>query len=206
MMRPELVVFDIGNVLIEWQPERFFSREVGPERSAAFFANVPIHRIHHRVDSGALFATILEAIDDYPEFAPELQLWHDGWSRLAGTPIPHSIRLLRALRSKGIPVWALTNFGEEPFEISCNDHDFLTEFDGAVVSGRIGIAKPDAGIYEALEDAVETPRSKILFADDRAENIAAAKARGWQTHLFETPAGWADRLVSDDLLSRKDAQ
>jgi 2-haloacid dehalogenase len=205
-MKPEIVVFDIGNVLVEWQPEAYFSRVVGAERTKAFFNAVPIHRIHHKVDEGARFSTILEAAEDYPDFESELRMWVEDWSKLTGGVIAHSVRLLRALRAKGIPVWALSNFGEEPFDISCEDHPFLTEFDGSVISGRIGVAKPDVEIYEALEEATGVLRSRLLFTDDRAENIAVAKARGWQTHLFEGPEGWAKALVEAGLLTEEEAQ
>ena len=205
-MKPEIVVFDIGNVLVEWQPEAYFTSVVGAERTKAFFNAVPIHRIHHKVDEGARFSTILEAAEDYPEFEPELRMWVEDWSKLTANVIEHSVRLLRALRAKGIPVWALSNFGEEPFDISCEDHPFLTEFDGAVISGRIGVAKPDVEIYEALEEATGVLRSRLLFADDRAENVAVAKARGWQTHLFEGPEGWAKALVEAGLLTEEEAR
>jgi len=69
----------------------------------------------------------------------------------------------------------------------------------------MGLIKPDPAIYAALEDATGLPPKALIFTDDRAENIAAAAARGWQTHLFEHPQGWADRLVAEGLLSAEDA-
>lgn len=197
---PEIVVFDIGNVLVEWQPERTYAEEFGPDRAAAFFRDVPIHRAHLGVDAGARFGTILDLIEDHPAYAAEIRFWVEGWSRLTDRRIDGSIRLMRTLQARGVPVWALTNFGEEPYEISCIDHPFLTEFDGAVVSGRIGLIKPDPAIYQALEEAVMTRGAKILFTDDRPENIAAARARGWQVHLFEGSGGWGQCLVDSGLL------
>jgi 2-haloacid dehalogenase len=204
-MKPELVVFDIGNVLIEWQPERTYSDVFGADRAAAFFRDVPIHRTHLQLDAGARFSVILDLIEDFPVFEPEIRFWVENWSQLASRRIEGSIRLMRALQAKGVPVWALTNFGDEPFDVSCADHPFLTEFDGAVVSGRIGLIKPDPAIYEALEDATMTRGARILFTDDRPENIDAARARRWQVHLFEGPQGWADRLVAAGLLTAEEA-
>lgn len=204
-MKPELVVFDIGNVLIEWQPERTYAEVFGPDRAAAFFRDVPIHRTHLQLDAGARFSVILDLIEDYPAYADEIRFWVDGWSQLASRRIDHSIRLMQALQAKGVPVWALTNFGDEPFDVSCADHPFLTEFDGAVVSGRIGLIKPDPEIYAALEQATLTRASRILFTDDRPENIAAARARRWQTHLFEGAEGWGKCLVAAGLLTEAEA-
>ncbi len=204
-MTPEIVVFDIGNVLVEWQPERTYTNVFGATRAAAFFHDVPIHRAHLAVDSGARFGTILDLIEDYPAYDPEIRFWVENWSRLAERRIDHSIRLMRALQAHGVPVWALTNFGDEPFDVSCADHPFLTEFDGAVVSGRIGLVKPDPAIYEALEEATMTRGAKILFTDDRPENIATAQARRWQAHLFDGPDGWADCLVRAGLLTKVEA-
>lgn len=200
-MKPELVVFDIGNVLIEWQPERTYTDVFGADRAAAFFRDVPIHRTHLQLDAGARFSVILDLIEDHPDYADEIRFWVQDWSRLTDRRIDRSIRLMRALQAQGIPVWALTNFGDEPFDVSCADHPFLTEFDGAVVSGRIGLIKPDPAIYEALEEATMTRGARILFTDDRPENIDAARARRWQVHLFDGPEGWADCLVQAGLLT-----
>lgn len=204
-MKPDLVVFDIGNVLIEWQPERTYTDVFGADRAAAFFRDVPIHATHLHLDAGARFSIILDLIADYPDYADEIRFWVQDWSRLTDRRIDGSIRLMRALQAQGIPVWALTNFGDEPFDVSCADHPFLLDFDGAVVSGRIGLVKPDPAIYEALEEATQTRGARILFTDDRPENIAAARARGWQAHLFDGTAGWAACLVQAGLLTADQA-
>ena len=205
-MRPEAVVFDIGNVLIEWQPERFYDREIGAERREALFREVDLAGMNLRIDLGEDFtATVYDMADRHPGWRDEIRLWHDRWIELASPDIPHSVRLLRALRAKSIPVFALTNFGTASFEIALDRYPFLTEFDRSYVSGHLNVIKPDDRIYEAVEADFGQPPQGLLFTDDRPDNIAAAQARGWQTHLFEGPQGLAARLVASGLLTEAEA-
>lgn len=205
-MTIKAVVFDIGNVLIEWQPERFFDAEVGEDRRRAMFAAVDLHAMNDRVDTGENFRDVVYAeAEKTPEFAAEIRMWHDRWLDLATPRIEHSIRLLRALRTKGVPVFALTNFGVETFKLAQTRYEFLTEFDRAFVSGHMKVIKPASRIYEMLEEESRLTGDELLFADDRIDNITAADARGWQTHLFEGPQGWADRLVAQGLLTPEEA-
>ncbi len=205
-MTPQAVIFDIGNVLIEWQPERYFDRTVGEDRRRAMFDSIDLHGMNDKLDRGAPFlATVQETAASYPEFAREIQMWHDNWLDMAAPVIAHSVRLLRALKANGVPVFALTNFGAENFAISAKTYDFLNEFDRAYVSGRMKMAKPDPEIYAAVEADCGLAPSTLLFADDRADNIAVAASRGWQTHLFEGPERWAEALINAGLLTAQDA-
>lgn len=202
----DAVIFDIGNVLIEWQPERYYDRVFGEDRRRAVFDTVDLHGMNDRIDRGADFrGTIYDTAEAYPQFAEEIRHWHDNWLDLAQPEIPHSVTLLRRLRTKGIPVFALTNFGVGSFEVAERAYPFLTEFDRRYVSGHMRVIKPEARIYEMVEEDCGIPPDRLLFTDDRADNIAAATRRGWQTHLFEGPAGWAARLVSEGLLTAEEA-
>lgn len=205
-MTPEAVVFDIGNVLIEWNPERFYDSQIGPDARQRMFAEVDLHEMNNRIDAGADWqATVADWAGKYPQWAREIGWWVDHWLDMASPRIEGSITLLRALRTKGIPVFALTNFGIQPFAFAQTRYDFLSEFDRAFVSGQLGLIKPDPAIYAALESGAGIAPSRLLFADDRAENIAAAAVRGWQTHLFTGWQGWAERLVSTGLLTKTEA-
>ncbi len=205
-MTVDAVVFDIGNVLIEWQPERYYDSVIGQERRRAVFETVDLHVMNDRIDRGENFRDVVyETADLYPELRDDIRIWHDAWLKMASPVIPHSVRLMRALQSKGVPVFALTNFGVETFAIAQGAYDFLYEFDRAYVSGHMKVIKPDADIYAQLEADCGVAPVHLLFTDDRLENIEAAAARGWQTHLFEGPQGWAARLVEAGLLDMADA-
>lgn len=205
-MTPQAVIFDIGNVLIEWQPERFYDARIGASRRAAMFAEVDLHGMNDVIDRGGPFReTVADWAVKYPQWQAEILMWHDNWLEMAAPEIPHSVRLLRRLRAKGVPVHALTNFGIGTWEIAVPAYPFLTEFDKAFVTGHMGVAKPDAAAFAYVEEATGLSGEALLFADDRADNIAAAGARGWQTHLFTGPEGWAARLVEAGLLTESEA-
>jgi len=206
-MTIEAVVFDIGNVLIEWQPERFYDAEIGEARRRAMFADVDLHQMNEMVDLGHAFTeTIYDWAEKYPEWRAEIRMWHDRWIEMAAPVIPHSVRLMKALQAKGMPVFSLTNFGVGSYDFAATHYDFLNQFDRDFISGHMKVTKPSPRIYEMLEEASGLTGAQLIFADDRADNIAAAKERGWNAHLFEGPQGWADRLVAEGLLTPEEAQ
>lgn len=203
----EAVVFDIGNVLIEWNPERVYDRVIGVERRKAMFEAVDLHGMNDQVDRGQnWYEAVSECAAQNPEWRDEIMMWHERWMEMASPAIDHSVRLLRALRSKGVPVFALSNFGIQTFEIGEREYPFLEEFDRRYISGHMGEVKPEPEIYRMLEDDCGVAPTALLFADDRVDNIAAAAARGWNTHLFTDPQGFADRLVAEGLLTEDEAK
>lgn len=205
-MTVKAVIFDIGNVLIEWQPERFYDREIGETARREMFAEVDLHAMNDRVDLGQNWRkTVYECAESYPAHKEAIRLWHDRWIELASPIIPHSVRLLRNLRAKGIPVFALTNFGIESFDYAESMYRFLEEFDRRYISGHMGLIKPDPAIYAAVEADCGFAPTELLFTDDRLDNVEAARLRGWQVHHFDGPDGWAGRLVAENLLSEQEA-
>ena len=202
----EAVVFDIGNVLIEWNPERYYDRTIGEERRRMLFAEVDLHGMNEKIDVGADFTrTIYETADQHPGWRAEIRQWHDNWVELAKPVIEHSVQMLRALRRNGVPVFALSNFGVGSLAHAEAVYSFLGEFDRRYISGHLAVTKPNPAIYQMLEDDCAIAPERLLFADDQRENVVAAEARGWQVHLFESAQGWADRLVATGLLSDAEA-
>ena len=202
----EAVIFDIGNVLTRWQPEAFYDRVIGEARRRALFAAVDLHRMNEDIDAGARFrATVYDWALRHPAWSAEVRMWHDRWIELASPRIDGSIALLRALRAKGVPVFALTNFGVDSYAAAVPQLDFLGEFDREYVSGRMGVVKPDPRIYQMVEADCGVPAGRLIFTDDKAENTAAAAARGWLVHHFTGWEGWARRLVAEGLLSEREA-
>ena len=198
---PEAVIFDIGNVLITWQPEQHYDRWIGEDRRRAMFDAVDLHHMNELVDRGGDFREVIYGTAaQYPEFEQEIRWWHDRWLDLATPVIDLSVRSLRALKSRGIPVFALSNFGIGSFALSEGREAFLSEFDRRYISGHMGVTKPSPRIYEMVEEDCGIAPEKLLFVDDRAENIAAAEARGWQGHVFKTPEAWVARLTAAGLL------
>lgn len=203
---PEAVVLDVGNVLTHWQPEAFYDRVIGPERRRALFGEVDLPHMNDLIDRGAPFReTIYAWAELFPEWRPEIRMWYDRWIELASPRIEGSIRLQRALRARGVPVFALTNFGRQSFDEAVPKLDFLRDFDRLYVSGRLGVVKPDPRIYALVEADCGIAPDRLIFTDDRPENIAVAAQRGWRTHLFTGWQAWARRLVDEGLLNEMEA-
>lgn len=201
-MTVEAVVFDIGNVLIEWNPERFFDAKIGADRRRALFAAIDLHGMNDAVDRGGDLATVVQdAARAAPDWEIEVLMWRDHWIDMVGPAIDGSVTILRDLRRAGVPVFALSNFGRGTFAMAVTVYPFLTEFDRAYISGQMGVIKPDAEIYRRVEEECGVAPGALLFTDDRADNIATARARGWQTHLFDGPEGFRARLVAEGLLT-----
>lgn len=206
MTRPEAVVFDIGNVLVEWHPERVYDRRLGEAGRKRLFEEVDLHGMNLKVDAGADFhASVADLAEAHPDHRESILMWRDSWLDMCSPVIPRSVRLLAALRARGVPVFALTNFGAATFEIACAQYPFLDSFDRRYVSAHLKLIKPDPAIYAAVEADSGLAPGALLFADDRPENVAAAAARGWRVHLFEGPEGWAARLVAEGLLTEEEA-
>ena len=206
-MRPEAVLFDIGNVLVEWHPERVYDRLIGPEARERLFAEIDLDGMNRAVDRGAPMRASVEALAArHPERAVEIRIWADRWAEMFSPVIDRSVRLLLALRARGVPVFALSNFGRETFQLAEAMHPFLRAFDRRFLSADLGVLKPEPGIYAAVEAATGLAPARLLFADDRAENVAVAAARGWGVHHFTGPEGWAARLVAEGLLTEEEAR
>ncbi|SOH93306.1 2-haloacid dehalogenase [Monaibacterium marinum] len=197
---PSAVIFDIGNVLIQWRPERLYAQIMPAEEMDRFFAAVDPHEMNDQIDRGAPFReTIYAHAEKFPEWANMIRLWHDRWIEMASPVIDDSVEMLRTLRANGVPCYALSNFGVESFAYAETCYPFLTEFDRRYISGHMRTAKPDAEIYQMVEADCGFSGPQLLFIDDKPENTAAAAQHGWQTHIFTQPAGLRTVLTDLDL-------
>lgn len=200
-MKPEVVVFDLGMVLIGWSPEAFYDRVIGQSARLRLFAEVDLYAMNLRIDNGDGFhAVVADCAAAHPEWATQIMLWHDRWPEMLTGPIAGSVALLRRLRAAGVPTLALTNFGRETLDIAQGMFDFLAEFDAMYVSGELRLLKPDAAIYAALEQGSGHAPGQLFFTDDRPENCDAATARGWHAHRFTGPEGLERALIAQALL------
>jgi 2-haloacid dehalogenase len=207
MARIEAVVFDIGNVLLHWDPDGFYDRVIGAERRARLFAEVDLAAMNARVDMGEDFGALVEetALAN-PSWAAEVRLWRDRWIEMAQPEISGSVAILTALKARGVPVFALSNFGVDSFAVALRHYPWLDAFDRRYLSGQLGVMKPDPEIYRIVEADCGVAPGALLFADDKRANVEAAVARGWQGHLFEGPEGLARRLMAAGLLSAEEAR
>ena len=201
MPNAKAAVFDLGNVLLEWHPEAFYDAKIGEARRRAFFAEVPIEDMNMRSDLGEDLSTLTRDLAAaHPAWADEIMIWWNNWLDICAPAIGGSVDILAQLKSRGVPVFSLTNFGVETLNIAKREYPFLNTFDHEFVSGALRVMKPDPAIYEAVERGTGLAGADLIFADDKPENIEAARARGWQVHLFEGPDGWEQALKQSGLL------
>ena len=193
-----LVVFDIGNVLLRWDPRNLYRKVFDDEeRMERFLATALAMDFVSHTDVAEDFAGALEArAKDFPEFAKELRMFHKRWIETLGGPIEENVALLRRLRAAGKRVYALSNFAHETFALAERNHDFLGEFDDRVISGHVGVVKPEPRIYQILFERVGRPASELLFIDDSAANVHAAEALGMPAVHFRAGVDLESELVA----------
>ncbi len=175
-----IVVFDIGNVLLRWDRRNLFSKAFDDEaRLERFLATACGMDFVAHTDVAADFSqAVAERAKAFPEFAEELRLFDSRWIETLGDPIEENVALMRRLRAHGRPVHALSNFAAEKFALARGRHPFLDEFDACIVSGHVGVVKPDPRIYEILFSRVGRPACELLFIDDSIANVRASEAAG----------------------------
>jgi 2-haloacid dehalogenase len=183
---PLIVVFDIGNVLVRWNPRNLFRKTFEDEtRMERFLATALAMDFVALTDIVADFSkAVAERARVFPEFARELHLFDERWVETLGAPIEENVALLRRLKRAGRPVYALSNFATVKFAIARQMYDFLNEFDHAVISGHVGVVKPDPRIYQILFAKVGRCPHELVFVDDSRKNVEAAAALGMQTIHF----------------------
>jgi len=173
-----IVVFDIGNVLVRWNPRNLFRKTFKDEaRMERFLATALAMDFVALTDIVADFSNaVAERARAFPEFARELHLFDERWVETVGGPIEENVALMRRLKAAGRPVYALSNFASVKFAIARQMYDFLNEFDVCVVSGHVGVVKPDPRIYKMLFERAGRRPEDLVFIDDSLRNVEAARA------------------------------
>ncbi len=189
-MRPTTVVFDLGGVLIDWDPRYAYRQMGGTEAEIEhFLEHVATSGWNHQFDAGKPFAEgIAERKERFPDHAEWIEAWWSRWPDMLGGAIDGTVQILRELRDAGTPLYALTNWSAETFPIARERFDFLDWFDGIVVSGEVEKAKPDADIFAHLSDDFGIVPAEAVFIDDSAPNVATARRLGFHGIDFTTPA------------------
>jgi 2-haloacid dehalogenase len=184
---PTTVVFDLGNVLIPWDPRSLY-RKVFPGDPAAmewFLANVCTHAWNQSLDGGRPFRDgIAELVARHPEHAAAVRAWDERWEEMLGDPFPESVDILDALAARGVPLYALTNWSAEKFPIARRRYGFLGRFRGIVVSGEERLHKPDPAIFHRLLARFGLTAPACVFVDDSQENVDAASRLGFRGIRF----------------------
>ncbi len=182
----EAVVFDVGRVLYEWDLRHLFAKLIDdPVELEWFCSTVVTPEWHFQHDAGVPLDVMVPARKaEYPEHAHLIDAYATRFNESVPGPVPGSLELVEALHARGVPLYAITNFGAEfwpPFRATAPVFD---RFRDIVVSGDEKLAKPDPAIFDLAEARFGHPRHAMLFIDDNAANIASAARLGWQVHHF----------------------
>jgi 2-haloacid dehalogenase len=196
------VVFDVGRVLFEWRLSALFDKLIEDEVERAWFlANVVTEEWHFQHDGGVALAEMIPArIAEYPQYQSHIEAYAARFNETVPGPVVGTHELVRRLHQRGVPLFCLTNFGDEFWQLFRPTAPIFDLFDDIIVSGVEKVAKPDPRIYAITEARSGFAGEHLFFTDDNPANIAAARARGWNAHLFTDAANLASQLSEAGLL------
>ena len=198
----EAIVFDVGRVLYRWNLRNLFEKMIDDEERLDFLlSEVVTEQWHFQHDAGRpLSEMVPERQAEYPDYADAIEAYATRFNETIPGPVPGSLEIVRDLDEAGLPLFAITNFGAEFWDGFRPTAPIFDLFRVIVVSGKEKIAKPDAAIFALAAERFGHDPEAMLFIDDNADNIAAARALGWQVHHFrDAPTLRAD-LESRGLL------
>lgn len=199
---PFAVVFDVGNVLFHWDLANLFDKVISdPARRAHFLGEVLTFDFHSRHDEGEeLDVLVGELLAAHPGYAPEIDAYATRFNETISGPVAGVHELVEQMALRDVPLFALTNFGTTFWNGFHPTAPVFAHFRDIVVSGDEKLAKPDPAIYRLAEQRFGHASHNLLFIDDRADNIAAARDRGWHGHLFTDAAALEADLTALGLL------
>lgn len=184
------IIFDYGNVLLEWNPRFIYDRYFpdDPEGMEHFFKEVNFAEWNMQQDKGRPFKEGVAVLSrEFPHYSHLIQAYHDLWIDSVGGAIAGTVDILKRLKQAGYPVYGLSNWSAETFPHMRERHDFFDLFNDMVISGEVGHVKPEPQIFQILLDKIGKPAEECLFIDDSLANIQQAQELGFATILFQSP-------------------
>jgi 2-haloacid dehalogenase len=197
----DVVVFDLGNVLIRWDPVPAVAAAVGTERAAAFVADPDFDFAawNHANDAGrTLDEAEQTALASHPHYADEVLAYRRHFDASLVGEISGTVAILEELHAAGVPVFALTNWSADLFPVAVERFEFLDLFEDIIVSGEEGLAKPDPAIFEVLEERIRhrAGLDDAIFIDDSPTNVLAAEETGLDAIHFTGPEDLREDLIA----------
>ncbi len=197
------IVFDLGGVLIDWNPSYMYRKIFKTQEALNYFLNnVCTFEWNEAQDGGRPISEATQIlIQNFPEYTFEINSFYQNWQEMLGGAIQGTVDLLHKIKIKQKhDLFALTNWSAETFPIALERFEFLQWFAGILVSGQEKLKKPDVKFYKRLEEKYTLHPSKIIFIDDNLRNITAAENLGWDVIHFKNSALLESELVKRNLL------
>lgn len=185
--QPTKVVFDVGNVLLRWDPRNLY-RSIFPDEAEMewFLGNICTPAWNLEQDRGRDWEeAVALLVKDHPQHESAIRAFHDRWHETVAGTFEQNVALLENLRTAGVPNYCITNFSSPKFILAQELFPFLTGFDGTIVSGDERLLKPDPAIYRLLLDRYGLEAADCVFIDDSHANVEAA--RGVGMHAIHYP-------------------
>jgi 2-haloacid dehalogenase len=190
-------IFDLGKVIVDWNPG-YLLHEIAPDEAQLKFLVDEVLDLDwfRSVDAGyPLSKAIAERSEIYPQYAAAMQLYVDRWPETIRGFFEGTLKIVRELHASGVPLYILSNWAGETWARVEQDFAFLDLFEDVIISGHVGMAKPDTAIFEKARDRFNVDPAATLFIDDSLKNVDAAKYVGFQAVLFETPEKLRQDLI-----------
>jgi len=186
----KVIIFDFGNVLIEWNPRYIYKHYFpdDPEGMERFLREVNFSDWNLQQDKGRPFVEGTALLSQqFPHYSHLIQAYHDRWIDSIGEPVTGTVNILQQLKQVGYPLYGLSNFSAETFPYIRKKHNFFDLFDDMVISGEVGHVKPEPEIYQIMLDKIGRPAWECLFIDDALTNIHQAQKMGFAVVHFQSP-------------------
>jgi len=190
-MKIETIIFDLGKVLIDWEPRRLYRKIFNDEEEMEYFLNnICTPDWNEQQDAGR---TLKEATDillkKHPKYKKEIKAFYGRWEEMLGGPVQSTVDILEFLQKRNTHrLYALTNWSAETFPIAIRDYYFLKYFEGILVSGTEKMKKPDPKIYKLILERYEIDPATAIFIDDSEKNVKSAEASGIKSIHFKSGA------------------
>lgn len=188
MSNIKTVVFDIGGVLIDWNPRHLYRKIFSSEEEMEWFlSEICTYEWNVQQDGGKLFSeATAELSARFPEYSDKIALYYGRWEEMLGGELKDTVKIFNELKSAGIPLYALTNWSHEAFPVAFERYGFMKQFDGIVVSGYEKLLKPDHAIYRVLMNRYNVNPAESVYIDDNKANADAAAEIGFHAIHFQS--------------------
>ena len=203
MAKRSVAVFDLGGVLIDWNPRYLYRKLFAGDEDAMehFLATVCTSNWNAQQDAGRPLAEACALLKSKrPNHSRMIDAWLERYGEMLGGPIQGTVELLAELRSSGVPIYALSNWSTETFPAALKRFDFLEWFDGILLSGEVRLLKPDPRIYRRFFEAHAVDPTQAVYIDDLEPNVAAATALGMHGIHFTDSTALRVELVRTGLI------
>lgn len=203
-MQLDSIIFDLGGVLIDWNPRLVYRQVFDTEAEIdQFFQNICTHDWNEKQDAGRPLAEATEELVAlHPEWEKEIRVYYGRWREMLGGAIEDTVEVLRKLKNANSHrLYALTNWSAETFPVALETFDFLHWFDGIVVSGTEKTRKPFPEFYRILTERYSVEPSRAVFIDDVLRNVDGARAAGFHVIHFQSAAQMTAELKEFGVLN-----